>query len=344
MTASHLTLVIPGLFESMARQNQVMPRYHALETLLAKSNKLPSRANTYQDYILKQYKTDLQTAECVAAVSRYADSGYLDDKIWMQLSPVFLNIDKDRLILQGQSMLSVSSHEADILVNELQNLYKDEGWRFENYHPERWYVSIDKLPDSMFHVYYDALGRSVEPFLPQGSDQTEWHRILNEMQMLLHASEVNQARTEKSQYPINSVWCWGAGKIPASVDSHWHTVYTDDVFCKGLSLLSLDPVFDLPEHVDGLKKNISSHIEVKQSDKVWHELVVMRQTEEDCLSLDFSHYTQRLSTLENNWFQPLLNGLKQGQYTSVTLIACDGYQYQIEKKHLRRFWKKRKSI
>jgi len=344
MTTSHITLVIPGLFDSLSRQNQVMPRYNALEMLLAKSDKSLYEADSYHDYILKQYQVELKTAGCVAAVSRFADSAYLDNNLWMQLTPVFLNADKDRLILQGQSMLSIKQREADKLISELNDCYKEDGWRFESYDPERWYVSIDKHPDSLFHGYFDALGRNVEHYLPRGKDQTEWHRVVNEIQMLFHASEVNQVRIENSHYPINSVWCWGIGEIPQSVNSHWHMVYTNDVFCKGLAMLSHNPVFDLPEHADVLQKNILSDAGVKQDHEELQNLVVLQQSEEDCLSLDFSHYTKRISELEENWFQPLLNQLKQGLCASITLIACNGFSYRIEKKHLRRFWRRQKPI
>jgi len=337
---SHITLIIPGLFDSLSRQNREMPRYDALETILAKSDQQVSGITSYHDCILKQFDIEFDVAGCIAAVSRFADTNKQDDKVWMVATPVFLNADKDRLILQGQSMLSIKQGEADKLVNDLNDCYKDDGWLFESCHPERWYVSLPELPVSQFSHYIESLGRNIEPFMPKGSDQLHWRSVINEMQMLLHASDVNQQRLEVSDYPINSVWCWGDGKLPKSVKSQWDSIYTNDVFCKGLGMLSETVVNELPIHADKIIENN----QMKKNTNESHKLVIMQQNEEDILSLDFEYYIQRINNLEQNWFKPMLDKLKNGDISSLTFLACNGFCYQLKKSHLRRFWKKRKSI
>lgn len=317
-----------------------MPRFEALEVLLARAEQTRLEKTSFHECIVQQFDVNAKTPECIAAVCRYADSGKRDNKIWMCFSPVFLHADKDRLLLQGQSMLAVTEQEAARLIGELNSLYKEDGWLFESHHPERWYASIDSLPDALFSHYLEVLGRSIESFLPQGQERIEWHRVVNEIQMLLHASEVNQQRLEKSCYPINSVWCWGGGQLPDTVRSDWNAVYTDDIFCKGLVQLAGGVAKALPEHVDEL----FDAVQQCEPGKEMHQLVVMQQTEEDILSLDFTRYLQKLASLEDKWFKPLLRQLGNGRCKSLTLLAGNGIKYYLEKKHLRRFWKRPKAI
>ncbi|NOY66222.1 MAG: hypothetical protein GXP13_02280 [Gammaproteobacteria bacterium] len=340
MSLSHITLVVPGLFESLSRRDQLLPRYQSLEIILTKADRSSNENTSYHRDLMKQFDIDLKTPGCAAAVSRFADTGKRDNQIWMQLTPVFLNADKDRLMLQGQSMLSITRQEADSLVRELNNCYKDDDFQFEAGHPERWYVRLPELPESTFSDYLDVLGRNIEPFMPSGSDQGEWRCMINEMQMLLHSTEINQQRQECSHYPVNSVWCWGEGKIPQTVNSHWRSIYTNEIFCKGLAKISETDVYDLPDHADKLFENIQRDGFTGEN----NQLIVIQQSEENILSLDFEHYTQRLAELERGWFKPLLNRLVRGEIESMTFTGGDGFNYKLQKKHLRRFWRKRISV
>ena len=54
-----------------------------------------------------------------------------------------------------------------------------------------------------------------------------WYKLLNEIQMFMHQHEVNQQRMQSGLLAINSLWFWGAGSRPQTLDSNlaW---YCDD--------------------------------------------------------------------------------------------------------------------
>ncbi len=66
-----------------------------------------------------------------------------------------------------------------------------------------------------------AIGRDIEPLMPQGDDALRFRSLLNELQMLLFEHPVNQAREARGELPINSLWLWGGGhKRPAPSSQH----------------------------------------------------------------------------------------------------------------------------
>ena len=60
-----------------------------------------------------------------------------------------------------------------------------------------------------------AAGRPLRELLPQGADAPRWRRWQNEIQMLLHAHPVNQARASRGRAAATSVWFWGGGRASA---------------------------------------------------------------------------------------------------------------------------------
>jgi len=337
MTTTHITLLVPGLTKNFPYHTKQLPHLPALETILARSNHTPVSEDSFSSSVLQQFKID-QNISCNAAIDRYADSGNKDERIWMHVDPVYMEADKDRLILRGNQVLELDKDSADMLLKELNALYADDGYVFECYHPHRWYLSVPHLPASKFHSLENVLGRSVEPFLPTGDDQSHWHRFMNEVQMLLHASEINHQRAIEQQYPVNSVWCWGPGHIPELSDSGWDAVVTDDVFVKGLSLLTNSPVYPVPQSTDELLGQALT----KKPHGESQILMVMGETEEDLLSQDINDYQNKLLMLEKNWFSPLLKALKSNTVSSINIQTCHGDGYQLNKKMLRRFWRKNK--
>ena len=335
MSEKQLTLFVPGLLNSLACDRQTLPRFIALETLLAKAQRRVLAGKSYYQTLQALFGQSVDPDEGipVAAISRLAECGEMDERIWMHVDPVYIYADKDRLVMRGNAILDMNEEEAAALQKELNNLYADDDYNFEFFHHQRWYVSMPVMPLARFHSLCDVLGRSVEAYMPSGKEKAKWHRFINEVQMLFHASEVNQQRNVSEQPPINSIWCWGVGCLPKTIDPAWQSVYTNEVFAKGLSMLSETPCYDLPANADEVLSG--------QSDQ---QLVVVELKEEDVLSIDFERYITRLSLMEQNWFKPLLSAIKAGRLARLKLIIGDGYEYTINRTALLQFWKRAKPL
>ena len=331
MSKPSVHLIVPGIQYSLSSVKDPSV-YKSLQQILKRSDYTKSDTSGYYPTIASQFESDDFDKQMlpVAAVSSYGQSGKLSSDIKMHISPVHIQADKDRLILQGGEILSIKAEEAEQLINELNVTYQEDQFRFECINHQCWSVTLPKLPDCQFHLLEDVLGRSVEPFLPQGNAQLFWHRFLNEVQMLFHASDVNQMRLENNQIPVNSVWCWGCGQLPRKVSTRLNQVVSNELFVTGLALLAGIKTKVLPIRADLLIDHLSEG----------GYLVVFDLDERDLLSIDPMHHQQRLEQLDANWFAPLLNALKKGHLASIRLSDTNGKSYYLKKSHLRRFWRK----
>jgi len=339
MTAQ-LTLLIPGLLEAVAHLDKHVPRLSALETLLSRADRSKLDGCSYYQCIENLFgQQDKQSVAPNAAISRLGEGGEQDQRYWLHLDPIYMQADKDRLILRGNNLLELTKSEVSTLLDELNELYREDDYRFESYHPQHWYLGIPNHPECGFSLLSDVLGRNVESFLPTGKTQTHWRRFMNEIQMQLHASSINEQRLEEDAYPVNSVWCWGGGVV-SNLSSNWDRVYSDDPLVAGLANLSDAKSYALVENADALLQSLSSANHTENA-KI---LVVFSYTEHHILNNTPDFWLQYLQNLETQWFQPLLTSLKNRQLSRIDLLTTQGNCYSISRKSLAKWWRRRQPI
>ncbi len=132
---------------------------------------------------------------------------------WLRADPVSLSLQRDRVLL---SAVQVSDAEAAVLCASLNGHFAGQGFEFHAPHAQRWYLRLSELPRIRTKPLSQALGGDVRGILPAGEDAARWHQLFNEVQMLLHAHPVNEARVARGEAIINSVWFWGGGCDRAS--------------------------------------------------------------------------------------------------------------------------------
>ncbi|MGZ7354524.1 hypothetical protein ACXWRX_09325, partial [Streptococcus pyogenes] len=71
--------------------------------------------------------------------------------------------------------------------------------------------------------------------LPQGPQGRRWRVLINEAQVLLHQHPLNAERRAKGLPPVNSLWLWGAGRLPAQVRGAFEGVIGDDLLLAALA-------------------------------------------------------------------------------------------------------------
>ena len=75
--------------------------------------------------------------------------------------------------------------------------------------------------------------RRPEEFPLDGGDAALHHSLLSEMQMTLHAHEVNRQREASGQRTVNSVWLWGGGIAPEAERRDIPPLFSNDPLFKG---------------------------------------------------------------------------------------------------------------
>lgn len=331
------TLIIPGLYGIPGLRAADFSGLHLapLEILLARAavEDVPAMGLEATLFHLFGVERDPARDLPIGAVTWAGETGEVSRDFWLRADPVHLRPDQSRLVLLGGRMLHVQQHEADTIAKEFNASFGADGWHLETPHPHRWYLRLPEDPRIRTYDLHEALGRHIDGFLPSGARGRQWHAVLNEIQMLLHASAVNQARGTRGAPAINSVWPWGGGYAPRGVPGRWTQVWSDEPVATGLARLAGIPSATLPASAALLEKcPAGTH------------LVVLDTLHDALLYGDVSAWGVAMEGLVRDWFAPLLDAMKRRAMDDLAICATDGRVYRITPSSLRRFWRRRRSL
>jgi len=328
-------LVVPGLFDALPRRLSpefAWPRPPALERLLARAAPTRRPPTTVAELLFELYALPIPSDADLpsAALCRLADGFAADDACWMHADPVHLKPDRDRLLLFDGRHMELSREQAEQLAQQLGSFYRGEGWRLQVAAPERWYLQLPRTPKLRTRPVEQAVGRNLEPFLPAGPEGGPWRSRLNEVQMLLHHSEVNLEREQQGLPSINGLWFWGAGRLPTgSGRAPFTAVYTDQLLTRGLALWQGIPAHDRPSGLDQL-------LATQPGGEV---LVLLDDLQLPLLDAEPVAWRAALEALELAWFAPLSRALGR-RLGWLCLYPGQGWRYVCGPGSLRRFWRR----
>ena len=246
-----------------------------------------------------------------------AFDGLSPDTTWLRADPVHLRPEKEALVLVDSGVMSLSQAEVDALISTLNAYFAEDGLSFVAPAPDRWYVSGVQMPDASFYSVDEVIGRNVDAYLPEGDGRRHWRRWMNEVQMLLHTHPVNIAREEAGDPTVNSVWFWGrtdgqSNAVCSTSGLSLDAVFADDVLARSLALEHSLPQTTAPWSWEGLREEAGAASRV---------LCVLEQLRGAGQYYDALGWREGLATLEEQWFAPLCQALKQGHLSQLRLVV-----------------------
>lgn len=231
-----LTLLLPEL----AR----VERSPRLALWLSRGNGLPD-AKSGRAIALRECFEFIGTTLPVAALTRSLDAGDAPGAQWLRADPAYAMADSVTARLMACGKLGLSQQESDELSRALRPLFGDAGFPLEAPRPDRWYLRFPldaRLPACADP--HDAIGDDLMRHLPRGDNERQWRSLFNEAQVILHNHPVNARRVQRGQVPANSLWFWGAGKLPDWVRTPFARVASPDPVVAALAKLAKIPVVD----------------------------------------------------------------------------------------------------
>jgi hypothetical protein len=205
-------LVVADLFlpKDFAAEACAGLRLPALERILARGRSEIHPAISLEEALCGLFAVSGKTG--LATISAAFDG--LERGCWLRADPVHVRLQREQVVLLPD--VTVSVEEAAFFCASLNEHFAGQGMAFFAPHPLRWYVRLDALPDITTVPLSQAGGRNIHGNLPAGPDARHWHQLFNEIQMLLFAHPLNEAREARGEMPVNSVWFWGdmAGQMP----------------------------------------------------------------------------------------------------------------------------------
>lgn len=333
----NLTLLIPGLFGPKAAfTTEYIPQLDSLAFILGRARRraLPDEAFYRLAGRLLDLEPDPAGEIPAAAVTRLMDAAEPPQGYWMRTDPVHLSPDRDGLILIDSSQFVLNQHDSLAVAAEVGLVLREYGWNLEAPHSHRWYIHFDDKPDITTTDIAAAAGQDINHLLPVGTDAKQFHKLMNEIQMQLHGSDVNREREAKGEVAVNSVWFWGLGELPDVLERRWSIVYADNEFIKGLAVLSATPYRSVPDEITVILDNIPEKTEL---------LVVLDDCHAPAQYQDLEQWRHVLLKLEKDWLAGLPEALGTGLLDEVSIVT-PGSAFHLNRMALKKFWRRPKTL
>ena len=323
----HLELVVPALLP--AQELPPIKRMPALELLLARGRGSKGTRGSLESWLCRAFGLDDSDPVPAGALTAYAHGLDPGDDHWLRADPIHLRADRNSLLLIPNQAFSIAAAEAQELAAALAPLLAGK-YDLRAPSPGQWCLRIEggAQGDAGERPPVDLAGANIDPHLPP----KQWLALLTELQMALYHSPVNTAREERGVPAINSLWLWGAGKLPAAANGPWHSVSAADPLALGLARLA-----GIRHRAPG----VGAKQWLERAPEDGRHLLVF----DDLRGLqslgDFEALAQRRRELEANWFAPLLAALKSRRIGMLTVHMPEAaLSFETARGDLGRFWRR----
>jgi len=295
-----------------------------------------------EGWLCQAFETERQNDWPVAPLTLTVDGGNPARDYWVRADPVHLRARREQLLLAGPDFLHVTAAESGQLASALNAHFAPDALAFQALHPARWYARLPETPDLTTKTLTEATGANVANLMPAGRDALHWHRIVNEIQMLLHEHPVNLARESRGELAINSVWIWGGGVMPPVPGRHFSHVFATNPLATALATCAgLDA---LPVPADATSWRQSSQVRDKTDA---HHLIVLEQLVSAAQYGDVASWWAQIALLEKNWFSPLLAALGKNGFDRLSIASLDesaAVRYECEARVRWAVWRRPVSL
>jgi hypothetical protein len=163
-----------------------------------------------------------------------------------------------------------------------------------------------------------CIGSDLAQVLPQGTAATALRRLVAEIEMWLHAQPLNEARQQRRELPVTTLWPWGAEGRPlppdvASARGELPLAYGRDAWLEGLWRLEGAACRAPPVHLDEV-------LAAAQAPRA----VVVAQVAAQLQGFPHSSAAHALAQLDERLIAPALAALRRGRRLArATLILND---------------------
>jgi hypothetical protein len=326
-----LDILVPGLLDS-SPSIQIGAAAPALATLLARATTNIDDSDGIEDWLAKRVGrvNDSNSFSFATLALRGEQLNETANGFWMRADPVHFSINRSNVVLLDASQLEITGDEAQALVATLNSHFENDRLYFVAAHPHRWYVRCDQPVTLRTNPPTLAFGKNVADFWFDGPDREIWQTRQSEMQMLLHASAINDARETAGKLAINGVWLWGAGELPARPPARYAHIVGDEPLAKGIA------VWMNIRHSDTNSFNWDNTVANET-------LVILDSLITSAAYGDWEKWQATLAMLERTWFLPALKNLKAGALDCVSLIIPHpqrGKRFTTKRTDLLKFWRR----
>lgn len=301
-----------------------------LRTLLARGTHVIEPCEGTEEALCRALGIARQQDWPLAPITLQADGGEPGEAYWLRADPACFQVMRDRVVLAATGPADLTRDESDALAAAIVDHFGDTLPLLAP-HPQRWYLRYAATPDLVTHPPSLASGRAIDSLLPGGEAAKVLRVAMNELQMLLYAHPVNQAREAHGRLPVNALWVWGGGRRPAIPDNP-PTVYAHAETARAIADHCRAPCLAVPATLDtGLfgKRYV---------------LVLDALAEPACMH-DALGWREALLELEKNWFAPLAAGLRRIGHQGLRIVdPISGRGQELRRADAWKIWRRPRNL
>ena len=207
----------------------------AVRSSLPRADALPAGAKGFVAG-LQAWFPDVPAPLPAAALIRQGVAGDAGSALWLAADPAWARADINGIRLMACGHMQLDMAQAHAFAEALQPVFAELGMQLEVATPDHWQL---RLPDAAapptLSAPEQAMGEDIAEHLPQGAAGKPWRLLLNDIQVALHQHPLNAARRARGMPPVNTLWLWGAGRLPAALHSPLRSVVSDDLLLRALA-------------------------------------------------------------------------------------------------------------
>jgi len=305
-TTKRLDIIFPGLFLSCLRWHQeagAIDRYPALESFLTNAV-VSEKLSASPEALVFSLSADVSVDHVpMAAVRCSADHELqMDSSTVLCADPVSINAGMNDLTVEPATLAADEQQPFTDLINAHLN---EQHMSFVLRDEETGLCSGFKDLDIKTSPLSVALKEGLRATLPSGPAAAALQSLSTELQMLLFDAPFNQQREAHGLPPVNGLWFWGEGSLPALKTSY--EILSGGKFIADLALAT------------GIKYLSDSPFSFLR-DQFKSEMPAALLELTDLNQLDYPDWSAAMTKYEQDFFVPLLQLLKQNAKWQVRLF------------------------
>ena len=253
-----------------------------------------------------------------------------NDGHWFIVNPVHVQIARNHLLMDDPRQLRLDEADARALFDCAKPYFDEIGQPLLYGDAQTWFMRADQWKGVLTGTLDAAIGQNLVAWMPEGPGARACRKLQNEIQMLWHDHPVNLQRQQRGLKPINAFWLWGG----ADAGAHHHNapLFVGDAQPWLAALGKADTGA-------GLETMLATHSSMADGGA----LVVLGTLNQAALASDWSHWLMQMQQLEQQWFAPALQALKQGRIQRCTRVLSNRdahLEFSSSKYAQYKFWKK----
>lgn len=239
--------------------------------------------------------------------------------------PVHLRADGMQLRLFSGKHVAPEKDEADKLLHELNEQFPEYEFLCGQ-DPSRWYIRFPQALDFIAQTPFQMHQQIIDDELPTGRDAKKVHGLMNEFQMLMHNSAVNQRREMNGKPVLNSLWVWGSGDdLTIDADTRLR-IYGADFLALALAKEAGVENLAQPSDLQGIDR----------LSEACHKVVFLNSPSN---SLSDRDNDIDLGKFELRWCESLVKCLRRGSLKRLSIV--DNYRrFDITNKDVWKMWRR----